>query len=201
MPVATVNGRKFLFIHVPKTGGMAMSAFLHAHATVTLEDKVEIDGRLVRARHLHGAAYEQLFPSGAFDWSFVIVRHPVARLVSEYTFQTRKSGFHIQNLMSFPVWLRYSFARADADPGYRDNHFRPQAEFQCFDCDVFRMEEGLDRAAEAFRTRAGLVEITPVARRNASPAGRVDIGIRERALIRERYAGDFELFGYDPEGS
>lgn len=199
MPVATVGDRKILFIHIPKTGGMAVSAFLHQAATVTLEDKAEIDGRLVRARHLHGAALRSLFPPAAFDWSFVVVRHPVAKLLSEYTFQTRKAGFHIQNLMSFPVWLRYSFARANADPGYRDNHFRPQAEFLCFDCEIFRMEDGLDRVAEAFREHAGVAAVTSIPRRNASPKRRVDVGAAERAMIRQRYASDFERFGYDPE--
>jgi hypothetical protein len=118
-------------------------------------------------------------------------------MLSEYAYQTRRTGLHIQNFMPFSVWLRYSLTRQLWSPGYRDNHFRSQEEFLCFDCEVFRLEDGLQRVAEAFRVHAGLAAVPSIEQHNRSPKREIEVTAADLDLIWKRYRVDFIRFGYE----
>ena len=196
MPVVTANGRTLLFVHVPKTAGMSVARFMSDNGTVTAANRLTAYGQSPRLRHLHAEPLTELYAKGCFDWVFMIVRDPVQKMLSEYRYQRRKSGLHLPNLLSFPVWLRYSLARRRRDPSYRENHFRPQAEFRVFDAEVFRLEDGLDHLETRFCEVTGVANPIRMTRENPSPKRKIDVRPQDVALIRETFARDYQEFGY-----
>ena len=77
----------------------------------------------------------EFFVDTVFDGFFMVVRHPVERLLSQYRYQTRKAN-PIQDRMSFFFWLRYVLLRRRINLYYRVNHFRLPHEFEAFGADV-----------------------------------------------------------------
>ena len=104
MPVAVVNGRSVLFVHIPKTGGSSVERYLSRHGSVLLQGNGRDAGLRCSAQHLHAEALASIDAADGHDWSFTIVRHPVARLVSEYRYQMRKPGW-LRSRLSFAGWL------------------------------------------------------------------------------------------------
>lgn len=197
MPIATVSDTSILFIHVPKCAGMSVDQFLRDNAQVTAEARLRAYSKNIRLRHLHREPLEQLYSSACFDWVFMIVRHPVARMISEYRYQRRKGGLHPQNFTPFGLWLRFWLRRARRNPSVRENHFRPQADFLTFDAEVFQVEQGLDPFVERFSQITGIETPAPMPIKNASPKQAVHVSDADRRLIGDFFHADFAAFGYD----
>jgi hypothetical protein len=132
------------------------------------------------------------------DYAFTVVRHPVARAVSEYRYQRRASGVHLTRwrMAGFETWLRYSLHQAKANPDYRDRHFRPQVDFLCFDCVVHRYEDGLEAVMASLAAATGKDIPYETAPRNISPPRAVRVTQSSLDLLAQFYAADFERFGY-----
>lgn len=158
-------------------------------------------GRRFRPRHLHADVLERNFPPDLFDYAFMTVRNPVRRLISEYRYQCRKPGLHWQKLLGFDQWFAVSSARARFHADYRENHFRLQTEFRCFGCEVFRIEDGLDRVASRIAEIASLPDAPDVERLNTAPGHRVRVSLRSFQRILDVYSDDFEAFGYSADPS
>ena len=92
----------------------------------------------------------------------MMVRHPLKRLLSQYRYQTRKPN-PVRNRLPFSVWLRYVLLRRRLNPYYRDNHFRPQHEFEVPGVDVFRLEDGLAAPLACLNKLTGVNETDDVA--------------------------------------
>lgn len=200
MPVFEINRRRILFIHIPKNAGTSVSEYLGRHSPKRFDMPMQVYGRRLRPRHLHGAALEQIFFAGMFDYAFMVVRHPLSRILSEYSYQRKQAGFHWQNFVGFDRWLDYSLWRRARDPWFRENHFRPQAEFECFDCQTFRIEDGLDRIISRLSEVTGTRLDGGFKRDNVS--AKTQVAPSERSLVRivETYRGDFERYGYGMPG-
>ncbi|WP_187969872.1 sulfotransferase family 2 domain-containing protein [Aquibium microcysteis] len=195
MPVAVVNGRSVLYVHIPKTGGSSVERYLSRHGSVFLKGNGRVAGMRCSAQHLHAAALASIDAAEGHDWCFTIVRHPVVRLVSEYRYQMRKPGW-LRSRLSFSGWLSYALSRRGLDPWYRDNHFRPQHEFVLPGMEIMRFEDGVDACLRRIGDRLGTPPpATPI---REKPSPRVPLILTERALgrIREAYARDFADFGY-----
>ena len=80
-------------------------------------------------QHFHGTLLEQLFGAEEFDWAFMVVRHPVGRMVSQYRYEVHRRR---QPLPAPPFfrWLRETILARRDNPYVRDNHLRPQHEFE-----------------------------------------------------------------------
>src|SRR5262245_53444672 len=102
MPFFQVGGKLILFIHVPRTGGTTVERHLRTAGPLFFFGSSSF--MRVSAQHLHGTELEKLFPSGLFDYAFMIVRHPVERMLSQYAFENAR-GNNRMNL-KFPMWLR-----------------------------------------------------------------------------------------------
>ncbi len=84
MPLARLGGQVLFFAHVPKTGGTSIEAYLRAQgAALALHGAGEGWSR-VPLQHLHRAAWEEIVAPGAWDAGFVVLRDPLARLISEF---------------------------------------------------------------------------------------------------------------------
>ncbi len=184
---------KVLFIHVPKTGGSTITSELKHHHPIEMSANTPRPGYHCTPQHLHGAPLIEMFQSEALAYVFMVVRHPVDRICSEYNWNQRKRSIKVP----FPLWLRMKLYQARKSPYHDDNHFRPQHEFVCLNTEVFRLEDGLDKV---FRR---LSEVTG-ARYSHNPevrneAGRFppSVSKADRNLIEKFYANDFNQFGYD----
>ena len=200
MPVAFVNGRSVLFVHIPKTGGSSVERYLSRHGPVLLKGNGREAGLRCSAQHLHAEALASIDAADGHDWSFTIVRHPVARLVSEYRYQMRKPGW-LRSRLSFAGWLSYALSRLAIDPWYRDNHFRPQHAFILPGMEIMRFEDGVDTCLRRIGERLGTpAPATPI-REKPSPHVPVILTARSLARIRETYSRDFADFGYGEDAS
>lgn len=149
----------------------------------------------VSLQHLHGGPLVEQIAPGSVDWSFLIVRHPVARLISEYRFQKRKPRL-LRDSLSFGGWLHYSFLRQRLNPWYRDNHFRMQTDFLYPDCEIFRFEDSVDDVVVRFAKRMN--QPTPAARIHEKKSSRTDVELTQQHLdrIAAHYKADLDYFGY-----
>lgn len=220
MPIIRTNGHLALFIHVPKTGGTAISEALVRLGKVAFVPRKRPDGRFrrwpgfeVTPNHMHGAMLRSLFPDGFFSHAFMVVRHPVDRIISEYKYRLkiaqtfraprtikifeRRFVTHREGIPgSFTKWLKRSLRRRQLDPFVLDNHIRPQVEFEAFNPIVYRFEDGVDNVLADMCSRlgidAGVTEL--ITRVNSSDGCEVSDG--DRALIMDAYQCDFEKYGY-----
>lgn len=194
MPSATINGQKVLYLHIPKTGGSTVERFLEAHAPLRLKNQ-DLPGQTCSSQHLHAAALKNLGEFSGLDWTFTIVRHPVARVVSEYRYQMRKPR-GLRARLSFSGWLTYALARRRLNASYRDNHFRAQHEFVAESVEVLRFEEGMDKCLARIAARLGLPAPDDIPHEKPSPAIAVSLTRANLAAIERAYAQDYSQFGY-----
>jgi len=127
LPIYRIGTAKVLFIHIPKTAGTAIGDHLGQAGPAVFEERIKFRGGVFGPRHLPAAVLEKVFFPEMIDYAFIVVRHPVARLISEYRYQ-RRSGL-IQpsrfRMFGFDTWLGYALYRLRSDPDWRDFHFRP----------------------------------------------------------------------------
>lgn len=196
MPIIETKGQRVLFLHVPKTGGSSIEKHLECIGRVSMiGGSHRSQGLPCSPQHLHAEAIRQHFPALAVDWAFMVVRHPVERLISQYKYQTRKAQW-LRKSWSFSVWLRYVLARRKLNPYYRDNHFRPQVEFEGFVAEVFHLEDGLDRCIASVDRRLGVCSEQILTWEKRSPSGKVTVSAHDVNIIREVYSADFSRYGY-----
>ncbi len=195
MPIIRVNGMSVLFVHIPKTGGNAITAFLRNFGDVTGDKRVPTHSRDFFPTHMHAATIEGLFPANFFDYTFMVVRHPVDRMVSEYRYRVKIRPGRSQFTPSFSLWLRYALWRAKRDPGFHDGHMRPQTAFEVPGCEVFRYEDGLDKVASRLNALFG--GQASLDKKNEGQRIKVRVTDKDRARIMQFYRQDFERYGYD----
>ena len=199
MPIFAIDGRKILFIHVPKTGGSAIAGHLSRYGEVSLDGKPDQGpGMKCIPRHLHGAPLEEMFKPADFDYVFTVVRHPLSRVISDYRYYVRRKGRE-NTPPRFSMWLRYRLFRASLDPYYQDNHFRAQSAFPCLGAEIYRFENGLSRCIEGINGKLGTAIPAELPWVNRSPPIPVHPSRADKALIYRRYRRDFERFGYEME--
>lgn len=196
MPVARINNKLILFIHIPKTGGSSIEKHLKKHGQLSFYGQTGPSIFPCSPQHFDGSLLGDLFSDAIFDWSFLVVRHPLKRLLSQYRYQTRKPN-PIRNRLSFSVWLRYVLLRRRINPYYRDNHFRPQHEFEAFGADIFRLEDGLGAPLDRLNSLTGVDETGDVAWANKTASKDIKINPSDKALILSVYREDFLRYGYE----
>ncbi|MBL8790268.1 MAG: sulfotransferase family 2 domain-containing protein [Rhizobiales bacterium] len=203
MPIFRVQDKNVLYIHVPKTGGTSVEAVMGHLAPLGMHNKGKYLvrparwcplARSVPFQHFHRAWLEEIFAPGFIDYAFMMVRDPVERMKSEYR-HARARNRTIARL-SFDNWLALSLNLARVSPHYSNNHFMPQASFECLNADVFRFEDGLMKALRRVSDRIGIgcPNDIPHERRG----GDMDISVsrRSRELVRSFFAPDYERYGY-----
>ena len=197
MPIVEVKDQSILFLHVPKTGGSSIERHLQTLGDLRFKgENHRTLGLPCSPQHLHAEAIQKFMPDMSFDWAFMVVRHPVERIVSQYKYQTRK-GPWLRKRWSFSVWLRYVLARRKLNPYYRDNHFRPQFEFEGFSAEVFRFEDGLDHCVESVNLKLGLSAPNKLVwEKRSQVSNAVVLSAADIELIKNVYRKDFVRYGY-----
>lgn len=121
MPLYRIGTKNVLFIHIPKTAGMAVDAHLGAHGKAIFAERIKVRDGVFGPRHQPAKVLEQVYFPDMIDYAFTVVRHPVARMVSEYRYQRRNGLIQLSRLrmFGFDTWLRYALYRLRDDPDWR----------------------------------------------------------------------------------
>ena len=207
MPVFRRDGKNILFVHTPKAGGSSVERlFNHSGYDVLYRDgswgpKSPNHFRTSTPQHMDAETLTRLFRLDRFDLVFMIVRHPIDRFRSEYCM--RNAGEPSTDAPSVEAWGTWALRRYMAEPGFMDNHFRPQVDFHLPGCEVYKLEAGMQTIVTDLSERHG-VELeaeVPVAKTARESAGvdssQVEISPTLAQLLRRVYASDFATFGYE----
>lgn len=202
MPVAVINSRRVLFIHIPKTGGTSLTRWMQSHGRVRLHADQRPNGLFVSPQHLTYADVDTMWGCDYFDYLFTIVRNPFHRMESEFKMRNklRGKGF-FGGQLNFSSWLERSIMDARANLNHMDNHLRPQWQFVSDRLRIFRFEDGMDNILAQLSADLGIAppalvphELATADDAYAFPWDRADI-----LRMRDFYALDFETFDYDVE--
>jgi hypothetical protein len=201
LPVFEKHNKFVLYIHVPKTGGTAIDNFFAVNgfrcAYLDIGGAGSLNGiRRCAPQHMHAETLSMLLRPNRFDFVFMTVRHPLARIISEYRMLLRTK----QGVPSLGQWLDKVFQYYPEDHYIGENHIRPQSQFWLAGCDVFKQEDGYgenlvsrieERLSMALETRRidSLVAADPT----RLPADEVE---RIRPRVEQFYREDYRFFGY-----
>lgn len=202
MPFVEYNGRKILFIHIPKTGGGSVETWLKSLGKVRMLAVGNPSALKCTPQHFRMSDVRDLFGEGYFDYMFMIVRNPYDRIMSEYKMHALISGNSFWKAWpSFSHWLEYNLNVARENPYHFDNHLRPQWDFLGTDIKVFKFEEGMESILN--RVAADIGAPAPVSTPHIHSAEQENIDapfdVVDRIRTADFYEKDFDVFGYSTQ--
>ncbi len=209
MPIYRINNKDILFVHIPKTGGTSIHAWLSRFGESTLwspTPDVALNGLSLprplpcTPQHLMYSYIVEHLAGHRFDYVFSIVRDPLDRMISEYKFLKMKERDHgIRCCEPFDEWVEGLGHRISSDRWSGDNHWRPQHEFLDPLVETFRFEDSMERIASAIGEKIG-IDITqlqvPREMHGDDFADCVTVTERSVSIIEDVYASDYERLGY-----
>lgn len=204
MPLFSDEKNSFLFIHVPKTGGASVEHFFRGFFSISLfSTNLHKNNTPFRCspQHFHAEILTEILSEKFFNNSFAVVRHPTARLVSEYKYRMNERVSNGRSILSFSDFFEKCVDDFLRNPYVLDNHIRPQSDFILNNTRVYKFEEGLQSAVE--NELALLCKKVPVINlphvnnaKNKSFINNFDITEADKDKIYEFYKDDFSNFGY-----
>lgn len=203
MPAIEINGRRVLFIHIPKTGGTSVTRWLQGLGRVRLHNDSKPDGLRCTPQHLTWADIDATWGCDDFDYAFAISRDPFSRMESEFSMRLKvRANSFFGGKLHFSTWLEKSLNESRANPYLFDNHLRPQWNFISDRLKMFRFEDGMDQIIAAVAADLGVAAPPQVPHALPRDQGDRPEFIWDRADIlrmQEYYRLDFQQFGYDIE--
>lgn len=208
------HGRKYIFVHIPKTGGTALSLALEGRAMaddLLFGDTPKAVKRRKRAKalmlerdlHKHArlADIDGAVPQSALDdyFIFTLVRNPWDRIVSYYHWLQLQNwdhpAVHLAKAVDFTTFLN--------DPATQKSLALPYAYYLTDNMGMERAGhymrlETLDQDLTPLWDHLGFC-LSPIARQNASPRRRDFRGYyteADRELVANLCATDIARFGY-----
>lgn len=212
VPIFYRDGSYVLFVHVPKTGGTSVTSYFAERGwEVSLFDTSDPESpgarnfpRRISPQHLHASVVREIVRPERLDWSFIVVRHPRDRLLSEYRFRRGLSDSPEADFKSFPGWWQDAKASYADDSSAFDNHLRPQVDFLVPGLEVLKLEGGFGRIQEvemSLRANKGAPEereevAFPLLNRSSGSLPEETVSPEIEQEIERFYRADFETFGY-----
>jgi hypothetical protein len=180
--------RPYVFIHINKTGGSSIEKALG----IGLDHSTALE----KYRQLGEAAWQRKF-------TFTMVRNPWDKVVSHYHYRVRTNQTGLgDNPIPFGDWLRRCYI--DRDPRYYDNPrmFMPQRKWLVDENDGLLVEfvgrfENLQQDFQSITTRLGVKAQLGHAKPSSRGSYRDYYDVAGEALVREQFAEDLDLFGYE----
>ncbi|MEG4644245.1 sulfotransferase family protein [Paracoccus pantotrophus] len=199
MPFIQHNGKRILFIHIPKAGGTSVESWMKGIAPLRLFSMGIPHASRCTPQHYRAQDIEALLGEGFFDYAFTIVRNPYHRIESEYRMraQLAKDSFW-KGLPAFSPWVEENLDLQRRAKFHLDNHLRPQWEFLGKDVEVFKLEDGLAAPLAAVAERLGVAPPQQNPHELRSDPLEIEWSPADRIRVRDHYARDFETFGYQP---
>lgn len=219
------NMHRAIFVHIPKTAGTSITALIEP--TLRWNDLVlggtafgeriqpAYQQRFGLSKHMRARDIRRVVGEDVWEgyFSFAVVRHPYARLVSFYNWKRAAMSRAAADspLWSWPATEAFQqsrnfseFIRHEKFPSSRAG--QPQADWVCDEdgrciVDFVGRFEELGAAIDTIATRLGL-ESAHLGVHNTSasdrPLAELIQGEKDYEFLHEFYRRDFEMFGYDP---
>jgi hypothetical protein len=195
MPLLIEPGeRKLLFIHIPKTAGTSVKSKIKRSVNIAFnfEFKNELP---CPPQHFHYELLQRLGITELTNESFAIVRDPLARFISEYSYRKKVDRkFRYIDLLTFSFFIQKSFAK---NKYLFSNHMRPQIEFLGPKTRIFKVEDGLE---EVFKYYPHFFEESTAhrdgQRSNMSNSECIYVDDVTVEIVKKIYKEDFLEFGY-----
>ena len=213
MPIFRTNNKDILFIHIPKTGGTSVEKFFNANRFAVLfyddaGNKTQYLNSLnnltkCSPQHMHGDLFKAYFDLSKFSSIFMMVRHPVERIVSEYNWRMRIAKIEKTKNTEINTWINEALQAYSSNPYIYDNHLRPQWHFLLDNCKVFKLEDKMNfEWVESIEKHCDIkFQIREVRIFFSSGLPTKDIGMKLSKetfdLICKFYEKDFEIFKYE----
>lgn len=196
MPLYRSRNKIIFFSHIPKTGGSTVEEYLiQAGAIEALKHPKRLNFSNSTPQHMHAEIRDNWVPETFVDYSFAVVRNPLARIVSEYHWRKLVSK---KTIPPFDQWVKEEFSKYKENNYILDNNIRPQVGFVSQKDQVFRLEDGLEEPIKQALVQlelASTIEHLPNVKRSAAEGLSVSHDTLESIL--EFYSEDFTSFGYD----
>lgn len=209
------NGRRYVFVHIPKTGGTALTLVLENRAMkddILIGDTPKARVRRGRVRELKAAG--RLWKHSTLAdidgvlspddlqgmFCFTLVRNPWDRAVSYYHWLRAQSFAHpavgLAKALNFSDFLGHPQTRTGFRLWPASAYMRDKTGVER--CQLFARLEHLDADLAPLEAHLGF-RLTPLARANVSSRPRDFRGFytdRDAAVIAEDCAEDIARFGY-----
>lgn len=207
MPVMMKDGKRVLFVHIPKCGGSSLEKELSLRGWRELLSirgihTKELTFIKCSPQHMHGEQLRFLFNLAEFDEIVSVVRNPFDRFRSEYYWQLQ------QKMVSVPPeqWIEETLECYHENPFIYDNHIRPQTEFLIEGMKWFKLEEGgvkqaLDRVDQSSPKRSLIKSLLKKTnnghlKKTLKNESIDNVFEEHKKLIVDFYREDYEVFGY-----
>lgn len=198
MPLHLINDKAIVYIHIPKCGGTSVTKCLLEKGRRALYYTGGIPGLKCSPHHMHGKMLERMLSGFSPDYVFTIIRRPLSRLESEYRYRADIAKKKNLEIADFKNWWHQTAEEYKRNTFVLDNHIRPQFEFICLGTEIFKQEDGLEKAIESVYSKIGIPETVPktVARKSTEYEILWDKDLLNHVVAF--YAEDFKAFDYDP---
>ncbi len=198
MPIYLNNGNTpLLFIHIPKCAGTSIEYYLRKACSNEFFFSYSSGELPCTPQHFHGALLSKIADVNAIP-SFTVVRHPTARIISEYTWQVKKGKIDVRS-ESLDDFIHKVLHEYKLNNYHMDNHLRPQVEFILKSTLVFRLEYDMEDLKYYLNDILDL-DCDLSYRNNSSSSifDNLSISRRSLELINRTYIEDFLTLGYLP---
>ena len=200
MPFIELNGKRALFLHIPKTGGTTIEHWLAEAAPLHFRTVGIPAFSRSTPQHFRWHDFRTLFGDNYFDYVFTFVRNPYDRIASEFRMQAalQRESFWKEH-SSFSIWLETTLEIAGRNPIHLDNHVRPQWHFIGSNVRIFKFESGLEAGLKDVAETLGLEPPVDLPRRISTQESEIKFewDLHDRILVETFYEKDFESFGYE----
>lgn len=226
MPLCRVSGTVLYFAHVPKTGGSSVEAYMAAKGVVALRHNSFKDWSRTTPQHMPARVFRDYVPDDFYDHGFVILRDPVARVMS--TFRMRAGQRHVwanplnwlllawarlrgrqaftidvwklRLSLDFDTWVAIVTRWSRWRPYIYDGHLLPQADFVHPGHKVFLFEDGLHPVFRWIDAVTGTPAVPGEFHEKKAKAARVTCGAAAVRRLRTVYAKDYALIAALSDG-
>jgi hypothetical protein len=138
------SGKRFLFIHIPRTGGRFVEKNLEAYGwdwdkCLGLDKKYKFYNSVEQA-HFHREYYEKYYDVKDIP-HICIVRNPIDRFISASIYLKKAYGDDIQELMEDEMYFDSMIHNLPLEGSY--NWYRPQVDYISDKTHIWKLEDGL----------------------------------------------------------
>jgi hypothetical protein len=191
------NGEQVLYLHIPKTAGTSLKSNLRSDVELVFD--VEFKKELpCPPQHFHLEILARLGVTKICSSNFAIVRHPIDRFVSEYTYRKKiDPKFKYVSFSAFFIFCKHVYAN---NPYLLANHIRLQSDFIDEKTQIFKLEHGISSVFEAYPSFFDESNSEPD-RKNTSASKLLEIDKTIFEGLKVFYLKDFTELGYQPEST
>tara|TARA_R100000008_G_scaffold34601_1_gene19613 strand:- start:11 stop:661 length:651 start_codon:yes stop_codon:yes gene_type:complete len=138
------SGKKFFFVHIPRTGGRFLEENLEKRNNFTWCDGIMCDRMYsvyegVEVAHFHREYYEKYLDCKGIP-HIALVRNPIDRFISSSIYLLRHYG-ECQELMEDEMMFHFMLENHPFPESC--NWYRPQIDYLSEDTHIWRLEDGL----------------------------------------------------------